>query len=97
MNIGVIKFSIRIPNNQSLKGKRRIVNSLCQKIRNKFPVSVAEVESNDDLKKGVIGISFVSNSTLVIQQILSQILAFLQEYPGDFILLEFDQDIMAGI
>lgn len=95
MKIGIIKFSIRLPANQSLKGKRRVVNSICQRIRNQFNVAVAEVESNDNLKIAIIGISFVSNSTKVVQQVISQILNFLQSYGGDFILDEFNQNIIS--
>jgi uncharacterized protein YlxP (DUF503 family) len=96
MNIGIIKLTIRIPGNQSLKGKRKVVSSLCQKLRNRFSISVSEVESNDDLKMAVIGISFVSNSTQIINQVISQILSFLQDHAGDFVLVNFDQDIIVG-
>jgi uncharacterized protein YlxP (DUF503 family) len=96
MNIGVIKFSIRLPANQSLKGKRKIVNSLIQQLKNTFGVSVSEVENQDNLKTATIGICFVSNSSQILQQITSQILSFLQQRAGDFILLEFDQEIISG-
>jgi uncharacterized protein len=95
LNIGIIKFSIRLPGNKSLKEKRRVVHSLCQKIRNRFGVSIAEVEQNDNLKMAVIGISFVSNSSIVINRIISQLLSFLQENTGNFILLEFNQEIIS--
>ncbi len=96
MKVGVIKFSIRLPENQSLKGKRRVVKSLCQKIRNHFEVSVGEVESNDNLKIAVIGISLVSNDNQVIQKVISQILQFLQGQTGEFILDDFHQEILNG-
>lgn len=96
MNIGIIKFSIRIPGSQNLKNKRKVVHSLCQKIRNKFSLSVAEVESLDDAKNAIIGISFVSNSTKIIHQIISQVLTYLQEESGEFVLVDFNQDIISG-
>lgn len=96
MNVGIIKFSLQLPGNQSLKGKRKIIKSLCQKIRNTFEVSVAEVASNDDLKYAVIGISVVSNDPRVLQQVIAQILSFLQNYMGDFVLQDFSQDIVTG-
>ncbi|MBA2654224.1 MAG: DUF503 domain-containing protein [Gammaproteobacteria bacterium] len=96
MNVGIIKFTIRMPANQSLKDKRKVVHSLCQKLRNTFGISVAEVESNDNLKIGVIGISFVSNSTQILDQIVAQILSYLREHSGDFVLVDFQQDIIAG-
>jgi uncharacterized protein len=96
MHIGVIKFSIRLPENQSLKGKRRTIQSLCQKIRNHFSVSIAEVAQNDDLKTAVIGVTCVSNSYQVIQKMIAAILAYLQEHVGNFVLEEFTQEIISG-
>jgi uncharacterized protein YlxP (DUF503 family) len=96
MHVGIIKFTIRLPGNQSLKGKRHIVHSLCQKIRNKFNLSVAEVDQLDDLKSSQIGISFVSNSHQLVHQIISQILAYLQQQVGDFVLTDFNQEILTG-
>jgi uncharacterized protein len=96
MNIGIIKFTIRIPTNQSLKGKRKVVKSLCQKLRNQFEVAVAEVERNDALKIAVIGISLVSNNTAIIHQIIAQILDYIRDHSGDFVLQDFDQDIITG-
>lgn len=97
MHVAMIKFSIRLPENESLKGKRRVVRSLCQKLRNHFEVSVAEVANNDDLRTAVIGISFVSNSIPVLHQIISNIMKYLQASSGDFILLNFEQNIVQGI
>lgn len=96
MNIGIIKFTIRLPANSSLKGKRKVVHSLCQKMRNKFCISVAEVESLDDAKTAVVGVSFVSNNMAIIHQLNSQVLGYLQDHAGDYILLDFKQDIISG-
>jgi uncharacterized protein YlxP (DUF503 family) len=96
MNIGVIKFTIRIPANQSLKGKRKVVSSLLQKLRNRFYISVAEVACNDDLKMAILGAVFVSNSKVVINQLISEILRYLQAQAGNFILVDFNQEIIAG-
>lgn len=47
MIIAVIYFEIHIPQAQSLKEKRSAVNSIKKKIRNKFNVSVAEIDFLD--------------------------------------------------
>lgn len=96
MIVGVIKFSLHLPANQSLKGKRKVVKSLCQKIRNHFEVAVGEVEHNDHLKSAVIGISLVSNDGQIIQKVISQILSFIQGSAADFILQDFHQEILTG-
>ena len=47
MVIGVCKLEICIPGNNSLKGKRQVLKSIKDRIRNKFNVSIAEVDKND--------------------------------------------------
>ena len=46
MNVGVVKVTLRLPENQSLKGKRRVISSLSARIRNKFQVSIARLQVN---------------------------------------------------
>ena len=45
MIIGTLQFTVFLHGNRSLKGKRQVANSLKQKMRNKFNVAAAEVES----------------------------------------------------
>jgi uncharacterized protein YlxP (DUF503 family) len=94
MHIGVCKFTIRIPSSHSLKAKRRVVSSLCQRIRNQFNIAVAEVDDNDVWQMAAIGISCVSSSSQVINKVLSQILSFVQQHAGDYILVDYHQEII---
>lgn len=96
MIVGIVKFTIYLPGNRSLKGKRKVISSLCQKLRNHFEISVAEVDHHDNLNQSTIGMSFVSNNSQMIQKVITQILTYLQEYTGDFVLGEFKQDIVTG-
>ncbi|MBU1533751.1 DUF503 domain-containing protein [Myxococcota bacterium] len=47
----------------SLKEKRRIRLQITQRIRHRFPVAIAEIESNDDHSRLVLGLAVVSNSS----------------------------------
>jgi hypothetical protein len=47
MVIGIVRLEFRLHGNESLKGKRSVANSLKQKIRNRFNVSVSEVAHQD--------------------------------------------------
>jgi uncharacterized protein YlxP (DUF503 family) len=47
MNVGVCRISLRLPENLSLKGKRQVLKSITTRIRNKFNVSVAEIDDHD--------------------------------------------------
>ena len=45
--VGILKLSLFISDNQSLKEKRKILKSIVTRVHNKFNVSIAEVGSND--------------------------------------------------
>ena len=46
MHVGAAKIILQLPENGSLKGKRRVISSLMTRVRNKFNVSIAEVDFN---------------------------------------------------
>jgi len=77
MNIGVCRISLRLPENQSLKGKRQVLKSITTRIRNQFNVSVAEVDDHDLWQLATIGICCVSNDKRYTNQVLSKVVDFI--------------------
>jgi len=73
MIIGVVTFDIHLPAVGSLKGKRKIVKSLKDRIRNKFNVSVAEIEAQDIWQKAVLAAAIVSADKPFANSVLSKI------------------------
>ena len=49
MVIAVLTVEYHLHGNDSLKGKRRVANSLKQKVRNTFNVAIAEYGTEDSL------------------------------------------------
>lgn len=78
MVIGVLSVEYRLHGNDSLKGKRRIANSLKQKVRNKFNVSIAEVGSEDSLSRLSLSLVSVSNSEKHLQSRLTKCLSMME-------------------
>jgi uncharacterized protein YlxP (DUF503 family) len=66
MVIGFGTIIFRLHDCRSLKGKRKIVKSIVQQLRNHFNASVAEVASNDNHQRAVIGFSMVGNNQATI-------------------------------
>lgn len=62
----------------SLKEKRMIVRSLTAKVRNKFNVSVAEIEDQDVHQSIVLGVACVAGNTALADSIMDHVLAFLE-------------------
>ena len=77
MVVGTLKIELRLYDNRSLKGKRKIVRSMVDKVKHKFNVAVAEVGSNDKWQKIELGISTVGSDRRHIDASLNNILAFL--------------------
>ncbi|MGB9620949.1 MAG: DUF503 domain-containing protein [Brevinematia bacterium] len=82
MLIGTIQLHFVFPS-RSLKEKRRIINSIKDKTKNKFNVSIAEIDFNDDHNNALIGIAMVSNDGKHLNSVLYSIIDFLEkEFPG---------------
>jgi uncharacterized protein len=77
MVIGAMIIEFHIHENQSLKGKRKIVRSMIDKVKSKFNVSIAEVGSNDKWQKIELGVSAVGNDRRFIDSSLANVLTFL--------------------
>ncbi len=95
MNVGVCKVKLRLPDNLSLKGKRQVVKSVTARLKNKFNVSVAEVEDNDLWQLATVGICFVSNDKRFTNEVLSKAVEFVVNNQGDFELLDYEIEILA--
>jgi hypothetical protein len=74
---GIIIF--RLHECRSLKGKRKIVKSIINRLKNNFNVSVAEVGSNDMHQKAEIGFVLAGNSRAVINSKIDKIFNFADE------------------
>ncbi|MEO0270479.1 MAG: DUF503 domain-containing protein [candidate division WOR-3 bacterium] len=77
MSIGGIRIEILIPESFSLKEKRKILNSLKQKILNNFNVSVAEVDDNELWNKSVLDIAIAAKDMYNLNERISKIKDFL--------------------
>lgn len=63
----------------SLKEKRMIVKSIMDKVKNKFNISIAEVENLDMHKSIVIGIACVSNSAKHSNSCIQNVITYIEE------------------
>jgi len=78
MFVAVCRLEIFVPESSSLKSKRFVLNSIKKRIRNKFNVSVAEVDNNDKWQRISLGISMVSNERKFIDMNIEEILKLIE-------------------
>ncbi len=79
MVVGTGKIKFRLFDTDSLKGKRKIVKSVIQRIRNNFNISVAETDFNDSHDSLEIGFSMTGNDSRVMNSKLDKVINFADE------------------
>jgi uncharacterized protein YlxP (DUF503 family) len=79
MLVGLFQIELFIPESGSLKSKRFILKSLKTRLRNKFNISVAEVDSNEKWQRAILGISIVANEKKLIDQVFNRILNLIDD------------------
>lgn len=78
MVIGVGYVTLHVFESHSLKEKRRVVRSLIERARSRFNASVAEVAHLDSWQVAGIGFTCVSNSGSHADQMLAEIIRFIE-------------------
>ena len=81
-------MQIYLPESGSLKNKRQVLKSLKERIRNKFNVSVAEVDHNQLWQRSTLGVATVSTAVQHANEVLSKAVKFV-ERDGRVQLLEY--------
>jgi hypothetical protein len=72
----VLQLIIELPESASLKDKRREISSLKEKLRERFKLSVAEVDLNDSIRFAHLGAALVSNSRAFGESVLQKAISF---------------------
>ncbi len=79
MVVGICCLDLRISENNSLKGKRRILKRIIERVKHKFNVSIAEVGNHDLWQSSKIGFCMVGNDKRFINSALDKIIYFIEE------------------
>jgi len=74
MITGMLEIRLLIREARSLKDKRRVVKSIRDQIRNKFNVSIAEVDLLDSHQHAVLGVAAVGNEQQFVNSVLSSVI-----------------------
>lgn len=81
MVVGILCVNVHLSEPLSLKDKRRIIKSSLARVQNKFNVSAAEVDFQDDWHRSGFGFSFVSNEAGHADSMMGAVLRFLESDP----------------
>lgn len=78
MVVGVLKLTLYLPENHSLKGKRGVLNKIKARVANAFNVSIAECDAHDLWQRTVLGVSQVGPDAGYVDGALRQVVRFIE-------------------
>ena len=81
MYVGSLRVELLIRESRTLKDKRQVVRSVKDRLRERFNVSVAEVEHQDHRQLAVLGVAMVGNEASHVRAAFEQIVAALRGHP----------------
>ncbi len=79
MVIGLLIMEILIPDANSLKQRRMVVNSIKERIHNKFNASVAESRDDSSRNKCSLAVVHISNENAFTNSVLSKVVNFVEQ------------------
>ena len=82
MHLGTLTIVIHLHATESLKDKRQIVKSLIETTRQKFNISMAEVDDLDLWRRATLGVACVANDSQYVNRVLDKVLDTLESNPA---------------
>ncbi len=83
-----------MPENGSLKGKRKVLKSITSRVENKFNVAIAEVEDHDLWQLATLGVVCVSKDGRHANELLSKVMDFIGALREDAEILDYQIEIL---
>jgi uncharacterized protein YlxP (DUF503 family) len=77
VTVGVLRLTLYIRDNHSLKGKRSVLRKIKARVGEKFNVSIAECDDHDLWQRAVLGISQVGTDQAFVDAALREVIGFI--------------------
>jgi uncharacterized protein YlxP (DUF503 family) len=78
MIVGICTIVLQLAENHDLKGKRQVLKSVKDRVRNRFNVSIAEVDDLDLWQRATLGVACVSKDRVVVERTLAHVERFVE-------------------
>lgn len=79
MIVGVLKISLILPENHSLKGKRGVLRRIQARVSHQFNISVTECGDQDLWQSAVLGFCAAGSSRQVVEATLQKVVDFVED------------------
>ena len=94
MYVGIAHLELYLPENHSLKGKRRVVRSMCDRLRHRFRISVAETGGQDTWQIAEIGLAAVSGDAATARSVIESAVEYAESHLWDVQIIDSDVDVL---
>ena len=78
MVVGICTIALALAENHDLKGKRQVLKSIKDRVRNRFNVSIAEVDDLDLWQRATLGVACVSKDRDMVERTLAHVATFVE-------------------
>jgi uncharacterized protein YlxP (DUF503 family) len=79
MNIGLLTLEIYIPYSHSLKEKRKTLNKIKDRVKNKYNVAFAELDYLNKWQRSKIGLVTINAQKKMVEKIFHRIIRDIEE------------------
>jgi len=69
-------FDLHVSQSRSLKAKRAAIRPIVDGLRHRFPVSVAEIDHQDQWQRAAIGVAVIGSSESQVRDVLASVERF---------------------
>ena len=73
MVVGILRIDLRLPAVQSLKEKRSQVARILQRLRSRYPISIAEVGWQNRLQRSLLGVSMTAGKESQLDSVFQKL------------------------
>ncbi len=97
MVVGISTFEIHLPACRSLKGKRKVVKGLIDRVHARFRVSIAETDFHDLRQRAEISLAIISQSESEALHMMDEIRTLIDGIEPDGFLTHWDPQILEAV
>lgn len=72
-----VKAELLIPGSQSLKDKRKVLTSTIRRVRNGYPVAIAEIGHQDTWQRATLALGFVAGERSKLDESIQAVMRLL--------------------
>ena len=80
--VGVCEIHLHLPEVTSLKGKRKVIKGLKDRIKHRYNVSISELNAHDKWQRAVLGVAYINRDQTTIDHILHSVVGVIESTPA---------------